>query len=419
MKPSSYKHYTASDIQKYHSGDMSFEEMNELEKSALEDPMLADAIDGYENKNNIQKDLSALREKIKTQNSKKSATNIRKLYSSISIAASVIVIFSIAYFLTKKTENKEIQLSANTTSPKQSVSPVLHEASPTEQFENADSTSFAKNDNGNNNQSLISKSQNTGEISGSFSTKEAEELASILKSEKQKTSSKIIEKTNIQSTTKAHASVSKKTNPSTVATQQQLATTIETEDIVRADNTKFDVESKKETTANLIASSDNIFSSDSVSSFAIAKNDDAKAIVVSKAKHAIPAAANISNNADMQMQEVVINGYNNNRKKSLNTSVQKVSAKDLENTENLSEADKTAFDDYVSTHKIACQDNLGNEIHGKVSLKFNIDKNGRPEKIKVTQSLNTVCDGQAIKLLREGPNWNGSKKRKEGIEISF
>jgi hypothetical protein len=194
MKPSSYKHYTASDIQKYHSGDMSFEEMNELEKSALEDPMLADAIDGYENKNNIQKDLSALREKIKTQNSKKSATNIRKLYSSISIAASVIVIFSIAYFLIKKTEKKELQLSANTTSPKHSISPVVHENSPIEQFENADSTTFAKNENINNNQSLISKSQNTDEISVSFSAKEAEELASILKSDKQKTSSKIIEK---------------------------------------------------------------------------------------------------------------------------------------------------------------------------------------------------------------------------------
>ena len=419
MKPSSYKHYTAADILKYHSGDMSNEEMNELEKAALEDNLLSDAIDGYENKKNIDKDLNELREKIKIQPTKKSATNIRKLYSSLSIAASVIVIFCIAYFLTKKTENKEIQLSANTTSPKQNVSPVLHEASPTEQIENADSASFAKNDNNNNNQSLISKSKNTGEISGSFSTKEAEELASMLKSEKQKTPSKIIEKTNIQPNTKALASVSKKTNSSAVASQQQLATTIETEDIARADNNKFDVESKKETAANLIASSDNIFSSDSVSSFAIAKNDDAKAIVVSKAKHAIPAAANISNNADMQMQEVVISGYNNNRKKSLNTNTQKVTAKDLENTENLSEAYKTVFDDYVSTHKIACQDNLGNEIHGTVSLKFNIDKNGRPEKIKVTQSLNTVCDDQAIKLLREGPNWNGSKKRKEAIKISF
>lgn len=419
MKPSSYKHYTASDIQKYHSGNMSYEEMNELEKSALEDPMLADAIDGYENKNNIDKDLAVLRGKIKTQNVKKSATYIRKLYSSISIAASVIVIFSIAYFLNKKTEKKEIQLSSKTTSPKQSVSPVLQEASPTEQFENADSTSFAKNDNGNNKQSLISKSQNTGEISGSFSTKEAEELASILKSEKQKTSSKIIEKTNIQPTNKALASVSKKTNPSAVATQQQLATTIETEDIARADNTKFDVESKKETAGNLIASSDNIFSSDSVSSFAIAKNDDAKAIVVSKAKHAIPAAANISNNADMQMQEVVISGYNNNRKKSVNTSTQKVTANDLEKTENKSEIDKTAFDNYVKTHKTTCIDKAGNEIHGIVTLKFNIDKNGKPEKIKVEQSLDKACDDQAIKLLNEGPKWNASLKKKEVVKITF
>jgi hypothetical protein len=411
MKPSSYKYYTASDIQKYHSGEMSFDEMNELEKSALEDPLLADAIDGYENKNNIEIDLAALREKIKTQNSKKSATNIRKLYSSISIAASVIVIFSIAYFLINKTENKDLQLSANTTNPKHSVSPVLHEASPTEQFENADSTSFAKNDNRNNNQSLISKSQNTDEISVSFSAKEAEELASILKSEKQKTSSKIIERTEIQPNAKALTLVS--------ATQQQLSTKSETEAIALTDETKFDLDSKKETTANLNAGSYNLISADSINSSSIVKNNEVVSVTVSKAKHAIPAAANISNNADMQLQEVVISGYNNNRKKSINTSTQKVTAKDLEKTENKSEIDKTAFDNYVKTHKTTCIDKAGNEIHGIVTLKFNIDKKGKPEKIKVEQSLDKACDDQAIKLLNEGPKWNASLKKKKVVKITF
>jgi uncharacterized membrane-anchored protein YitT (DUF2179 family) len=331
----------------------------------------------------------------------------------------VIVIFYIGYFLIKKTEKKELQLSANTTSPKHRISPVIHENSPTEQFESADSTTFAKNENINNNQSLINKSQNTDEISGSFSEKEAEELASILKSDKQKTSPKIIEKTNIQPNANPLVSVSKIINHSAVEAQQQLATTIETGSIARVDNTKFDVESKKETAAKLIASSDNIFSSDSINSFVIAKNDDAKAIVVSKAKPAIPTAAITSNNADMQLQEVVISGYNNNSKKSLNTSVPKVSAKDLKKTESQPEADQTAFDDYVRIHKIACLDNVGNEIHGMVSLKFNIDKNGKPEKIKVAQSLSTDCDDQAIKLLKEGPSWNGSKKRIGVIKISF
>ena len=99
MKPSTNKNYTAADIQRYHSGKMSVEEMNELERSALEDSLLSDAIDGYENKVNIDNELAAIREKINNRNSKKAATNIRKLYTSLSIAASVLIVFSISYFL--------------------------------------------------------------------------------------------------------------------------------------------------------------------------------------------------------------------------------------------------------------------------------------------------------------------------------
>ncbi|MBZ4191071.1 anti-sigma factor family protein [Niabella beijingensis] len=41
--------YTVEDIQRYHSGSMSAAEMHEMEKAALSDPMLADALDGYRN----------------------------------------------------------------------------------------------------------------------------------------------------------------------------------------------------------------------------------------------------------------------------------------------------------------------------------------------------------------------------------
>jgi len=41
-------HYSASDIQRYLNGEMSAREMFDLEKAALEDPFLADAIEGYD-----------------------------------------------------------------------------------------------------------------------------------------------------------------------------------------------------------------------------------------------------------------------------------------------------------------------------------------------------------------------------------
>jgi hypothetical protein len=39
--------FTASDIERYYSGKMSPQERHALEKAALDDPFLADALEGY------------------------------------------------------------------------------------------------------------------------------------------------------------------------------------------------------------------------------------------------------------------------------------------------------------------------------------------------------------------------------------
>ena len=63
-----HKIFTAADIEKYHKGLLSPREMNELEKAALDDPFLADALEGYAAGNvNIQADLSDLENKLKNR----------------------------------------------------------------------------------------------------------------------------------------------------------------------------------------------------------------------------------------------------------------------------------------------------------------------------------------------------------------
>src|SRR5690348_10042121 len=46
-KDSNIKSYTAADIEKYHKGLLSPREMHDLEKAALDDPFLADALEGF------------------------------------------------------------------------------------------------------------------------------------------------------------------------------------------------------------------------------------------------------------------------------------------------------------------------------------------------------------------------------------
>ena len=46
-EPSTHINYTFEDIQRYLQGKMSAAEMHEIEKAALQDPFLSDAIEGY------------------------------------------------------------------------------------------------------------------------------------------------------------------------------------------------------------------------------------------------------------------------------------------------------------------------------------------------------------------------------------
>ena len=69
------KNYTAADIEKYHKGELSAAEMHAMEKAALDDPFLADAMEGYAAAGvNIGSDISLLKEKLDERTSKRNIT---------------------------------------------------------------------------------------------------------------------------------------------------------------------------------------------------------------------------------------------------------------------------------------------------------------------------------------------------------
>ncbi|MCG8327888.1 MAG: TonB family protein [Chitinophagales bacterium] len=58
------------------------------------------------------------------------------------------------------------------------------------------------------------------------------------------------------------------------------------------------------------------------------------------------------------------------------------------------------------------------DISGEVILSFGVDENKRPEAIQVEQSLGYGCDQEAIRLLKEGPDWKAGTQRGT-ITINF
>lgn len=59
-------------------------------------------------------------------------------------------------------------------------------------------------------------------------------------------------------------------------------------------------------------------------------------------------------------------------------------------------------------------------IRGEVELAFDVDKNGEPVNITVKKSLCESCDKEAIRLIKEGPKWKRkARKGKATVKIAF
>ncbi len=119
------KQYTAADIQQYLDGRMNAAEMHAMEKAALEDPFLADAIEGIElakkeyNNDTINNDLVQLRNQIAE---KSNAGKVRAIASfrwwRVAAAAIVLIVFgAVTYTFWLKDESKQKLIVVNENKP--------------------------------------------------------------------------------------------------------------------------------------------------------------------------------------------------------------------------------------------------------------------------------------------------------------
>ena len=101
---SSHIIYNAKDIHKYLMGELTPTEMHAMEKAALNDPLLADAIDGFtvsasfknkEGFSTLQQDLDILRKKIITHSTVKDTTWWKVAAAAIILVGSCLTFYTI------------------------------------------------------------------------------------------------------------------------------------------------------------------------------------------------------------------------------------------------------------------------------------------------------------------------------------
>lgn len=99
-------------IRKYFNGELSLDDQHRLEKRALEDPFLQDAMDGFEQFNVKQKDFDHLKKRLTNRVEKKEKVVIVWRFKQWSVAASLIFgVAAISIYFNQTPENKTIAVS--------------------------------------------------------------------------------------------------------------------------------------------------------------------------------------------------------------------------------------------------------------------------------------------------------------------
>jgi CarboxypepD_reg-like domain/Gram-negative bacterial TonB protein C-terminal len=117
------KSFTAADIEKYHKGLLSNKEMHDLEKAALEDGFLAEAMEGYTTPGvNVVADITDLQkrlaEKIANNKTVPLYAAVKKPFPWLRVAAAVLIVGGAALlanqFILNKNKNSELAVVTDT-----------------------------------------------------------------------------------------------------------------------------------------------------------------------------------------------------------------------------------------------------------------------------------------------------------------
>jgi len=129
----------------------------------------------------------------------------------------------------------------------------------------------------------------------------------------------------------------------------------------------------------------------------------------------------LANRITLQLQsnalnEVVVMGYASKRKKDLKGSVKSLSVKVLETEPSVGWKE---YNDYLEKNKKVTDDNK--DIHGEVVVSFDVLEKGRMRNFKIEKSLDDDLDEEAIRLIREGPAWRllNGKKARASVIVTF
>jgi len=381
--PSKNNGFTASDIERYHSGKMSPEERHALEKAALDDPFLADALEGYAFTPAPSDDLAKIQSRLDEKFNQKKVVPLFQKYKWLSVAA-IVLITAGAGWLTYTISNKESNSIATA-----------------EKFEKPKAeNNSVKASNDTTFDTTLSKQPQKPIQTSADKVPQLKNVPIEKKTKKQPD----IRRDKKAIALKNEQSYSKSTSPSVNKNEMASTRNEIVHNNVQREFTDNAIPSGRMNEVVTIrkqdALKDSAGNSASIRIRGVAANDTIKNLNI--ILHPLPM--------DSSQTVVIAKGV---QKKSTNK-YPKVIIDTLEPA-----GGYVNFDDYVANNLKMPEELKDKPTSGEVQLSFGVDQNGQPTDITVVKSLCQKCDEEAIRLLKEGPKWKKKKNKKGKITIRF
>ena len=429
-----YKNYTAADIEKYHRGLLSPGEMNELEKAALDDPFLADALEGYgETAVNISSDISELKKKLDDRVSDKKVISIAPSGTSFKwwkMAAAVVILGGLGYFIFQvSTENKNKEVAVKT-EEKKSNAPVSTITVDSNRLTTVESTSVVANNKLAKTPAKSNPEKKKAVASDLDVEADKNELAGEITKPAQPNATYKMPNDSISFDrspgVKAPAAVEKR---SSAADDKQnegfLSFKKENVSNNRQQANYFngrikDANNNPLPFANITNTRDNVGTyADAQGRFTLVSPDSVLNVQVRSVgfeNNTVQLKNNVAGN-DVVLQE-------NKAAPDKVLSLQKpdTSRSRIGNIkfEELEPADGWSnYNTYLVNNTNIPEDLKRKEdVNGQVRLSFEVNPQGDPINIRVEKSLCAKCDEEAVRVVKQGPKWKKKNKKAKRITIS-
>ena len=445
--------YTAGDIEKYFSGKLSSSQMFEMEKAALDDPFLAEAMEGYEGMRDKEwkKQLALIRKQVAESGSDAKViplhrSTVNKWWKT---AAAVLVIgggAALTFILTKNNsqEKSSSEIAQTVTTP--AVSPATKDTtalpSVTEpgQTTSAAAMEKAKSTNGTTAQANTQTSSNDftlqqdkapvqdsikssldeiavadiqkPSVSPQVAPASAAGNNAVKADEKMITSGKESAKQNNN-----EATLFKRQTNTVANKKEQVANNFFNAQVVTADNsplpfTNISIKSENFGTYADVKGNFRLVSPDTLLNVEVKSVGYAPRTFLLRSNQPQNKIVLLEDESAIREKTVIQSKDIGSIKKSRRASVSSdslVNAEPADGWEN--------YNTYVANNIHIPDELTKNEFHGEVELSFDIKANGTISNLRVNKSMGEVYDEAAKRLIMQGPQWKVKKGKKSSASI--